>query len=64
MDFIDKTSGRGSQFLKISEDISKVMLSVAKLALSCSKQTPTERICMRDAAAEMHRIRDLHVKIR
>jgi hypothetical protein len=47
-----------------SEDISKVMLSVTKLALSCSKQTPTERMSMRDAAAEMHRIRDLHVKIR
>jgi serine/threonine protein kinase len=46
------------------EDISKVMLSITKLALSCSKQTPTERISMRDAAAEMHRIRDLHVKIR
>jgi hypothetical protein len=40
------------------------MLSVTKLALSCSKQTPKERISMRDAAAEMHKIRDLHVKIR
>ena len=46
------------------EDISKVMLSITKLALSCSKQTPTERISMRNAAAEMHRIRDLHVKMR
>jgi len=46
------------------EDINKVMLSITKLALSCSKQTPTERMCIRDAAAEMHRIRDLFVKIR
>ncbi|CAN6362970.1 unnamed protein product [Urochloa humidicola] len=42
------------------EYISKVMQSITKLALSCSKQAPTERICIRDAAAEMHRIRDLH----
>jgi len=39
-------------------DINKVMLSITKLALSCSKHAPTERINMRDAAAEMHRIRD------
>lgn len=46
------------------EDISKVMFSITKLALSCSKQAPTDRIWMRDAAAEMHRIRDHHVKTR
>ncbi|WVZ59144.1 hypothetical protein U9M48_009336 [Paspalum notatum var. saurae] len=46
------------------EDISNVMLPVIRLALSCTKNAPTERICMRDAAAEMHRIRDLHVKRR
>ncbi|CAD6253972.1 unnamed protein product [Miscanthus lutarioriparius] len=40
------------------EDINKVMLSITKLALSCSKHAPTERISMRDAAAEMPRIRD------
>ncbi|CAM0150307.1 unnamed protein product [Urochloa decumbens] len=44
------------------EDISNVMLSITKLALSCSKQAPTQRICIRDAAAEVHRIRDLHVR--
>jgi hypothetical protein len=40
------------------EDINKVMLSITKLALPCSKHAPTERISMMDAAAEMHRIRD------
>ena len=40
------------------EDINKVMLSITKLALSCSKHAPKERISMRDAAAEMPRIRD------
>ncbi|XP_066338059.1 probable LRR receptor-like serine/threonine-protein kinase At3g47570 [Miscanthus floridulus] len=40
------------------EDINKVMLSITKLALSCSKHAPTERISMRDAAAEMRRLRD------
>lgn len=44
------------------EHISKVMLSITKLALSCSKQAPNERMCMRDAATEMRRIRDRHVK--
>ncbi|CAD6257082.1 unnamed protein product [Miscanthus lutarioriparius] len=39
-------------------DINKVMLSITKLALSCSKHAPIERISMRDAAAEMHKIRD------
>jgi hypothetical protein len=34
------------------------MLSITKLALSCSKHAPTERINMMDAAAEMRRIRD------
>ncbi|WVZ61266.1 hypothetical protein U9M48_011168, partial [Paspalum notatum var. saurae] len=46
------------------EDIEKVMFSIAKLALSCSKQTPAERMSTRDAAAEMHMIRDHHVKTR
>lgn len=46
------------------EDISMVMLPVTKLALSCCKQAPIERMCIRDVAAEMHRIRDLHVKKR
>jgi hypothetical protein len=39
------------------EDINQV-----KLALSSSKQAPSERMCMRDAAADMHRIRDHYAK--
>lgn len=46
------------------EDISNALLSVVKVALSCSKQAPTERMCMRDAAAEMRRVRDNHAKRR
>jgi len=44
------------------EDISRVMFCITKLALSCSKQTPAERMSMREAAAEMHRIRDRYLK--
>ena len=46
------------------EHINDVMLSITKLALSCSKQAPTERMRMSDAAAEMRWIRDRHVKTR
>ena len=48
------------------EYISKVMLPMTKLALSCSKQAPTERMSIRDAAAQIciYRIRDLHVRTR
>ncbi|CAO2151922.1 unnamed protein product, partial [Urochloa humidicola] len=56
--YVTNMQGQGNGM----EDISKVMVSITKLALSCSKQAPTERICIRDAAAEMHRIRDLHVR--
>ena len=48
------------------EYISKVMLPMTKLTLSCSKQAPTERMSIRDAAAQIciYRIRDLHVRTR
>ncbi|KAL6654950.1 hypothetical protein ACP70R_008415 [Stipagrostis hirtigluma subsp. patula] len=46
------------------EEISEVMLSITKIALSCSKQAPTERMCMSYAAAEVRRIRDNHLKRR
>ena len=46
------------------EHINNVMLCLTKLALSCSKQAPTERMRMSDAAAEMRWIRDHHVKTR
>ncbi|CAO2141685.1 unnamed protein product, partial [Urochloa humidicola] len=57
--YVTNMQGQGNGM----EDIRKVMVSITKLALSCSKQAPTERICIRDAAAEMHRIRDLHVRM-
>ncbi|XP_051220443.1 uncharacterized protein [Lolium perenne] len=34
------------------------VFSIMKVALSCSKHAPTERMCMRDAAATIQRIRD------
>ncbi|XBH81392.1 hypothetical protein VPH35_106966 [Triticum aestivum] len=40
------------------------IFSVMKVALSCSKHAPTERMCIRDAAATIHRIRDGYVKAR
>jgi hypothetical protein len=50
--------------LNTMEHINSVMFSVTKLVLSCSKQAPTERMRMSDAAAEMRRIRHRHVKTR
>ncbi|KAF7087954.1 hypothetical protein CFC21_091110 [Triticum aestivum] len=38
------------------------ILSVMKVALSCSNHAPTERMCMRDAAAAIRRITDSYVK--
>ena len=46
------------------EDINQVMFSITKLAILCSKQAPSERMCIRDAAAEMHRIKDHYAKRR
>ncbi|KAE8790662.1 putative LRR receptor-like serine/threonine-protein kinase [Hordeum vulgare] len=43
---------------------SNAIFSVMKVALSCSKHAPTERMCIRDAATGIHRIRDNYVKIR
>ncbi|KAF7081303.1 hypothetical protein CFC21_085260 [Triticum aestivum] len=40
------------------------IFSVMKIALSCSRHAPTERMCMKDAATVIHRIRDGYVKIR
>ncbi|KAK1669217.1 hypothetical protein QYE76_057378 [Lolium multiflorum] len=42
---------------------SNAIFSVMQVGLSCSKHAPTERMCMRDAAAAIHGIRDRHVKI-
>ncbi|VAH09372.1 unnamed protein product [Triticum turgidum subsp. durum] len=44
------------------EDICNTMFSIIEVALSCCKQAPTERMCTRDAAAGMRKIRDSHVK--
>ncbi|KAI4983014.1 hypothetical protein ZWY2020_023506 [Hordeum vulgare] len=43
---------------------SNAIFSVMKVALSCSKHAPTKRMCIKDAAAAIHRIRDSYVKIR
>ncbi|XP_048536777.1 probable LRR receptor-like serine/threonine-protein kinase At3g47570 isoform X1 [Triticum urartu] len=43
---------------------SNAIFSVMKVALSCSKHAPTERMCIRDAAAAIHRIRNGYVKVR
>ncbi|KAL6896556.1 hypothetical protein ACP4OV_007128 [Aristida adscensionis] len=48
-DLQDKSQGQG--------DISDIIFSVTKLAMLCCRQTPTERMCTRDDAIEMRRIR-------
>lgn len=35
------------------------LASVVRVGISCSKQTPSERMSMKDAAIELHRIRDV-----
>ncbi|TKW36364.1 hypothetical protein SEVIR_2G435700v4 [Setaria viridis] len=52
-DLQDKIQGWG--------EINGIILSIIKLAMMCCKQTPAERICTRDAAVEMHRIRMQYV---
>ncbi|KAL6847920.1 hypothetical protein ACP4OV_022048 [Aristida adscensionis] len=41
--------------------IKDCLVSVFRLAISCSKQHPRDRITMREAAVEMHAIRDSHL---
>lgn len=38
-----------------------VIISVTRLAMSCCKLTPSERMSMRDAAIDMHKIRGCYV---
>ncbi|XBI14160.1 hypothetical protein VPH35_140788 [Triticum aestivum] len=45
------------------EHTSNAISSVIEVALSCSKHAPTERMCIGDAAAAIHRIRDSYVRI-
>ncbi|XBI42318.1 hypothetical protein VPH35_126662 [Triticum aestivum] len=45
------------------EHTSNAMFSVIEVALSCSKHAPTKRMCIGDAAAAIHRIRDSYVRI-
>ncbi|VAI51332.1 unnamed protein product [Triticum turgidum subsp. durum] len=47
-----------------SNTMEHAIFSVMKVALSCSKHAPTERMCIRDAAAAIQRIRDGYVKAR
>jgi hypothetical protein len=35
------------------------LASVIRVGISCSKQTPSERMSMKNAAIELHRIRDV-----
>ncbi|OEL18285.1 hypothetical protein BAE44_0020695, partial [Dichanthelium oligosanthes] len=35
------------------------LASVVRVGISCSKQTPSERMSMKNAAIELHRIRDV-----
>lgn len=46
------------------EHASNAIFSVMNVALSCSKHAPAERMCIGDAAAAIHRIRDSYVRMR
>jgi hypothetical protein len=43
------------------EQINAVMDPVIKLALSCSKNRPTERLCMRDVVDEIQTIKTCYI---
>ncbi|XBI40471.1 hypothetical protein VPH35_125058 [Triticum aestivum] len=42
--------------------IQELLVSVLRLGITCSKQHPRDRALTRDAAAEMHTIRDVYLK--
>jgi serine/threonine protein kinase len=42
---------------KTRGDINSYMYSVTRLALACSRKTPTDRLSMRDVVAEMNKIK-------
>jgi hypothetical protein len=44
--------------------VSDAIFSILKVALSCCEHSPTERMCMTDAAATIRRVRDAHIKMR
>lgn len=41
------------------DNILACLASVIRIGVSCSKETPSERMSMKNAAAELHRIRDV-----
>ena len=43
--------------------IMELLVSVFRLGMSCSKAQPRDRALTRDAAAEMHTIRDAYLKL-
>ena len=43
------------------EDINQVMFSITKLAILCSKQAPSERMCIRDYA-KRRQLKEVTVK--
>ena len=45
----------------VSSRIQKCLVSVFRLGISCSKRQPRERTQIRDAAGEMHAIRDAYL---
>uniref|UniRef100_A0ACD5ZDW6 Uncharacterized protein n=1 Tax=Avena sativa TaxID=4498 RepID=A0ACD5ZDW6_AVESA len=57
---VSSLQDRGSAMGHVSDVVSSIM----KVALSCCEHNPTERVCVRDASAATHRIRDALVKMR
>lgn len=53
----------GAAYVNILRIREECMVSVIALGVSCSEWNPRERTLMRDAAAEMHGIRDAYLSI-
>jgi serine/threonine protein kinase len=51
----------GEQCDNVTTRIHECLVSVFRLGISCSKQQPRDRTLTRDAAAEMHAIRDAYI---
>jgi serine/threonine protein kinase len=44
--------------------VSDAIFSIMKIALSCCEHSPTGRMCMKDAATMIRRVRNAHIKMR
>jgi serine/threonine protein kinase len=53
----------GEPHANVTSRIQECLVSIFRLAISCSKQHPRDRTLTRDAAAELHAIRDAYISL-